>query len=70
MPTVTYRDPMDRTKLLFQLPKDMHRDLKVLAGAQDMNVNEFLRVLVSSHVASVLEATPEAGKSLKGCLTK
>lgn len=70
MPTVTYRDPMDRTKLLFQLPKDMHRDLKVLAGVQELNVNEFLRELVRTHVAQVLVDTPTAAASLKGRLSE
>lgn len=68
MPNATYRDPMDRTKLLFQLPKDMHRDLKVLAGAHEIGVNEFLRQLVAAHVGEVLATTPVASASLRGQL--
>lgn len=69
MPThsvLSYKDQKNGVRLLVNMPEQMHRDLRVVAGAHDCSVSELIRRSIGLHLAALLRAHPEWAKSFQG----
>lgn len=61
-----YADPRNDSRVLLYLPKDMHRDARVLAWSQGISVSELLRRQLTETMARSLQTNPLAAQSLRG----
>lgn len=61
-----YADPRSDSKVLIYLPKDMHRDARVLAWSQGISVSELIRRQLTEVMARSLQTNPLAARSLRG----
>jgi len=54
---------MDRPQIHLRLPKDLHDELRALAGAQNVSLNTLLATLLAGAVGWELEPDNKRGRS-------